>query len=151
MAPSGAVFICGKGGFGESPLVRQANAKRWRRTSPRSGDGPEGVRAGSPNNPSLSAVQSRLCPASLQDSGNDTRIQLLTSNKGVVSSPLSALLQTKFPRNPDLSQTPICLVHFADLTSQISFFASIHGSQCQAILWLKEPESGDLMYFSTDK
>ena len=58
------------------------------------------------------AIQSGLCPASLQDLDNDTRIQLLTSNKGVVFSPQSALLQVKFQQNPDLSQTPICLVTF---------------------------------------
>ena len=65
------------------------------------------------SNPSLSAIQSGLCFASLQDRGNDTRIQLLTSNMRVGSGPQTGLQRAKFHQTPDLSQTPICLVRFS--------------------------------------
>ena len=58
------------------------------------------------------AIQSHLCSASLRDRGNDTRIQLLTSNTGVGCTPQTGLPHAKFQQNPDLSQTPVCLVRF---------------------------------------
>ena len=59
--------------------------------------GPEGVRAIGPNNPSLSAIQSHLCSASLQDRDNGTRIQQLTFDMRAESDPLTELLRTKLP------------------------------------------------------
>jgi len=73
-----------------------STAKPYETTSSRSDGGPEGVRAASPSHPSLSAIPSRLCHASLRGRDNDTRIQLLASGTMTESSPRTGLPLAKF-------------------------------------------------------
>ena len=71
--------------------------RRCERTSERSDGGPRGVRAVGPNNPSLSANKSGLCPASLWVRTNPTRIQDLRSHPGASILHHTELLLAKIP------------------------------------------------------